>query len=306
MEINRETAIRLWNKTFGNETRVTDFSGRTIVKGAYDDRNSDYGWNVDHILPQSRGGKTADHNLVCCHILTNDEKADSFPSFKANGKRFQIVKVENHYEIRGVNQKSTSQKANHEETTNFLDSASGVRLFKKLEKEQNKKSFVGSILIRLQNVKSSAVIGFIEKLFNEENISFSKPWHSPYNETRVLVKNYNILTKEDVSQLLDKCIVLNTYIEYFFTKLDYVALYDIHYQINDFDSKQDMYTESQKVDFEKENSRLENALYINNLVYDNSEAKDRLPNLDFLRQEFQEYNFVYKKLASNLEKEVSE
>ena len=24
----------------------------------------------------AKGGKTADYNLICCHILTNDEKAD--------------------------------------------------------------------------------------------------------------------------------------------------------------------------------------------------------------------------------------
>ena len=72
--------MRLWNKSFGKETKVKDFTGRTIAKGAYNDRNSEFGWNVDHILPQSRGGKTADHNLVCCHILTNDEKADKFPA----------------------------------------------------------------------------------------------------------------------------------------------------------------------------------------------------------------------------------
>ena len=54
MDLNRETAMRLWNKTFGKETKVKDFTGRQIVKGAYNDRKSDFGWNVDHILPQSK------------------------------------------------------------------------------------------------------------------------------------------------------------------------------------------------------------------------------------------------------------
>lgn len=44
MDLNRETAMRLWNKTFGKETKVQDFAGRTIAKGAYNDRNSDFGW----------------------------------------------------------------------------------------------------------------------------------------------------------------------------------------------------------------------------------------------------------------------
>ena len=99
MDLNRETAMRLWVKYNGKKNETTDFAGRKILKGAYNDRNSEYGWNVDHILPQSRGGKTVDHNLICCHILTNDEKADKYPAFNANGKRFEIIKVENHYEV---------------------------------------------------------------------------------------------------------------------------------------------------------------------------------------------------------------
>ena len=43
MDLNRETAMRLWNKTFGKETIVYDFTGRKIVKGAYNDRESNYG-----------------------------------------------------------------------------------------------------------------------------------------------------------------------------------------------------------------------------------------------------------------------
>ena len=89
MDLNRETAMWLWNKSFGKDTKAVDFAGRTIAKGAYNDRNSEFGWNVDHILPQSKGGATADYNLICCHIKTNDEKADTFPCFNANGIAFE-------------------------------------------------------------------------------------------------------------------------------------------------------------------------------------------------------------------------
>ena len=43
MNLNRETAMRLWVKSFGKETKVKDFTGRTIAKGAYNDRNSEFG-----------------------------------------------------------------------------------------------------------------------------------------------------------------------------------------------------------------------------------------------------------------------
>ena len=38
MDFNRETAIHLWNKSFGKEAKVKDFAGRTIAKWAYNDR----------------------------------------------------------------------------------------------------------------------------------------------------------------------------------------------------------------------------------------------------------------------------
>ena len=41
MDLNRETAMRLWSKQFGKETKAKDFAGREIAKGAYNDRNSD-------------------------------------------------------------------------------------------------------------------------------------------------------------------------------------------------------------------------------------------------------------------------
>lgn len=53
MDVNREQAMRLWVNQFGKKTKVTDIAEREIVKSAYNDRNSQFGWNVDHILPQS-------------------------------------------------------------------------------------------------------------------------------------------------------------------------------------------------------------------------------------------------------------
>ena len=68
-------------------------------------------------LPQSRGGKTAAHNLICCHILTNNEKADKFPCSNANGKRFEIVKVENHYEIQPASKTKKTKKEEDKEVS---------------------------------------------------------------------------------------------------------------------------------------------------------------------------------------------
>jgi len=307
MDLNRETAMRLWNKSFGKDTKVKDFTGRTIVKGAYNDRNSEFGWNVDHILPQSRGGKTADYNLVCCHILTNDEKADKFPAFNANGINFEIVKVENHYEIKQktkeVNKKKKSLE--NDDSVNFMDSASGVRFFKQLKGNQNKSRFVGSVLIRLQNVSNTAVIDFIEKFLDEENISYSMSNNYWNSETRIVAKNYNMPLKEDSAKLLDKCILLNTYLKCYFKPMKYISQYDICYQVNHFEDKQDMYLEAQKINFDNFNASIDNALFINKLVYINTEAQDREPDLDFVYHTYCRYDYTFTKLAKNLEKEAS-
>ena len=317
MDLNKETAMRLWNKSFGKETKVKDFTGRTIAKGAYNDRNSEFGWNVDHILPQSRGGKTADHNLVCCHILTNDEKADKFPAFKANGINFEIVKVENHYEIKQITKETKKKKKTpeHDDSVNFMDSASGVRFFNQLKGIQNKTRFVGSVLIRLQNVSNTAVIDFIEKFLDEENISYSMSRNYWISETRIVAKNYNMPIKEDMAKLLDKCILLNTYLKYYFKPMNYITKYDIYYQVNCYQDKQNMYLEAQKINFDNFNASpfiaspfnasLDDALFINELVHINTEAEDREPDLDFSYHTYCRYDYTYTKLAKNLEKEVS-
>ena len=157
MELNHETAMRLWTKQFGKSNEVLDYAGRKMMKGAYNQRNSQFGWNVDHILPESKGGKTTDANLICCHILTNDEKADKFPAFVANGKRFNAVRVENHYEIHQVeesyDENSAGPKEEAEEPINLYDSASGIRLFKKFKGIQNKhrKQLKQEFLLKLQD-----------------------------------------------------------------------------------------------------------------------------------------------------------
>lgn len=304
MDLNRETAMRLWNKSFGNETKVKDFTGREIAKGAYNDRNSEYGWNVDHILPQSRGGKTADYNLVCCHILTNDEKADKFPCFVANKLKFEIVKVENHYEIKRVTKTANAQQKTDTDV-NFFDSASGIRLFKQLKGIQNKPRWVGSVLIRLQNVSNTAVIDFVEKFLDEENISYSMSTDYRNSKTRIVAINYNMPTKEDVSVLLDKCILLNTYFKSYFIPMDYISEYDICYQVNHYKDKQDMYLEAQTINFANMSDNLDNALFINELVYINTEAQDKEPNLTFGYYKYNKYDYTYTKLSKNLEKEVN-
>lgn len=299
MELNRETAMRLWNKTFGKETSVQDFTGRKIVKGAYNDRNSEFAWNVDHIYPQSKGGATNDSNLIVCHILTNDEKANKFPCFTANKKKFEILKVQNHYEIKKLSSSKEQQKT---DVVDFMDSASGVRLFKNLKGIQNKPRFVGAVFIKLENVANTAMIDFIEKLFDQENISFNVNQNYYSTITTVLLKNYDMTLKEDISNILDKCIILNTYLISYFKGI--VSNYEILFRVDAFDEKVDMYVNDSQINFNAmKNRQCTNTLLINGNVVINTDAGKEITCNNF--NEYYEYNYIYNKLKENLEKEAS-
>ena len=303
--------MRLWNKSFGKETKVKDFAGRTIAKGAYNDRNSDCGWNVDHILPQSRGGATADHNLVCCHILTNDEKADKFPCFNANGVSFEIIKVQNHYEIRRKTNEPKKQK-DAPEIVDFYDSAAGIRFFKKLKGIQNKKRFVGSVFVILNNVTNTAVVDFIEELFGDENISFgAKTNYTVFytmgsgargQNVQVKASNYNMPKKENINELLDKCVLLNTYLSSYFLECGYINGFEIYYRIDCFEDKSKMYGYS----FEPVNypySQTKNTMFVNELVLINTDAGEKVEKQPY--SEYTEYNYVFTNLSKNLKKEAN-
>ena len=303
--------MRLWNKSFGKDTKAVDFAGRTIAKGAYNDRNSEFGWNVDHILPQSKGGATADYNLICCHIKTNDQKADTFPCFTANGVAFEIVKVQNHYEIR-PRSKETKQPQAVQETIDFFDSAAGVRFFKKLKGVQNKKRFVGNVFVVLQNVANTAVVDFIEELFGDENITYSaKTNYSAFysfgssvrgQNIQVKIRDYDMPQKENIAELLDKCVLLNTYLSSYFLECEYISGFDIYYRVDCFDDKSKMYGSN----FESvDNLYLQpkNSMFVNELVLINTEAGEKVEKKPYT--DYTEYNYVYTNLSKNLKKEAN-
>lgn len=296
MVINQETAMNLWGKQFGKACKVKDFAGREMVKAAYGDRNSDFGWNVDHILPQSRGGKTTESNLICCHILTNDEKADSFPCFNANEKSFEIVKVENHYEIK-EKKKDVGENETKNESVNFYDSAAGIRFFDSL-KQLDENVFVGCVTIHLNGIKNTAIIDFISEIFSSEHISYKG------NSGQLIIKinKYNLPTKEDTTDLLNKCVLLNTYLEYYFEPKKVVNNYSIFYGVYCHTDKVQSFC--RKIEYSKQDGYY---LTINNLVKSNTSAKNDLQSArpigeDTTGADVYHYNYWYIKLRENLQK----
>ena len=293
MEINRETAMFLWTKRYGKVTRVKDFAGRKMDKGSYGDRNSDYGWNLDHILPQSQGGKDIESNLICCHIQTNDEKAYKYPTFTANNKTFVIVKVENHYEIREKN--PAKKKEEEQKCINFFDHSAGIEFFKKCK---DKDYFVGTVNIKLSNVTETAILDFIKEIFDNYDISFRKSNSYYWNiktDYEVSIIAEDLKTQNLINVLLDDCILLNTYLTNYFKPLEIISSYDIRYGVyclHDLCEIENF--KENRIDY-----CLDNVIHINELVMINS--KDNHMQINH-KQDWYPYDYVYTKLADNLRK----
>lgn len=83
----------VWNMRYGNKEEVKDYTGRVMMKSACGDPRSAYHPTLDHIRPLSKGGCDVLENIVICHRDTNEEKADNFPHWKANGKSYKAMRV---------------------------------------------------------------------------------------------------------------------------------------------------------------------------------------------------------------------
>lgn len=55
-----------------------DYAGAWIKRGDYN-KFSTYGWQIDHLMPQSQGGTNEIDNLVPLHWRNNKSKGDEYP-----------------------------------------------------------------------------------------------------------------------------------------------------------------------------------------------------------------------------------
>ena len=91
--MSKYNTIDVWNYVYGNKERVYDYTGRLMLKSACGNPYSEYHPTLDHIRPISKGGSDVLENIVICHRDTNEEKANSFPHWQANGKRYKATRV---------------------------------------------------------------------------------------------------------------------------------------------------------------------------------------------------------------------
>ena len=92
---------------------------------------------------------------------------------------------------------------------------------------------------------------------------------------QVKINNYNMPQKENISELLDKCVLLNTYLTSYFLECEYINGFDIYYRIDCFDDKSKMYGNN----FEPTNilySQAKNSMFVSELVLINTEAGEKV------------------------------
>lgn len=100
--MSRYDLMALWESIYHNKTEAFDYAGRRMVKSSIGNPNSAFSPTIEHIRPLAHGGKDCLENIIICNRKTNQEKADRFPTWSANGSRFQAKRVSgssNEYDI---------------------------------------------------------------------------------------------------------------------------------------------------------------------------------------------------------------
>ena len=66
--LDEKTAMELWEQRCGKAVEAHDREGRLVVKTAYGQTDSDFGWVVNHRIPIHEGGTEAFSNLDIVHV----------------------------------------------------------------------------------------------------------------------------------------------------------------------------------------------------------------------------------------------
>lgn len=81
-DINRAWATATKVDNFDPAQFRKDACGAWIIRSHYGQRDSIYGWEIDHVFPQSLGGGNDEANLRAMHWENNLSKGDDYPSYK--------------------------------------------------------------------------------------------------------------------------------------------------------------------------------------------------------------------------------
>lgn len=95
MEYSKELKDEIWEKGIpvdGYDPKIVrkDACGAWIIRDLYGDKETLFGWEIDHIFPESKlielgkSDKASDMiNLRPLNVTNNTSKSDSYPEYKA-------------------------------------------------------------------------------------------------------------------------------------------------------------------------------------------------------------------------------
>ena len=88
-----------------------DCCGAWIVRNKYGDRNDVFGWEIDHVYPQSLGGDDCLDNLRPMQWQNNEAKQDDYPTYNSIVRADGIYNVEYNmsHTVNAVLQKKLSE-----------------------------------------------------------------------------------------------------------------------------------------------------------------------------------------------------
>lgn len=84
-QFNEQTINAIWRRAkevngYNPEIWRQDFAGAWIRRDLYGLRH-EFGWEIDHIKPVSKGGTNDIKNLIALHWENNNRKSDDYPEF---------------------------------------------------------------------------------------------------------------------------------------------------------------------------------------------------------------------------------
>ena len=114
-EFTRHIIDKVWNKGtivegYDESLFRKDSCGAWIVRGQHAETNSSFGWEIDHVYPQIKGGDDNLLNLRPMQWENNRSKGDDYPNFdtsvRADGNK--NVKKEGHFAVNKTLQEKLS------------------------------------------------------------------------------------------------------------------------------------------------------------------------------------------------------
>ena len=190
-------------------------------------------------------------------------------------------------------------------------------MFEKLCSSKASKGLRGKNLISFDSENPRPILNFISEVFYSESIRelSRRPSAISYSgrpcPSMVLIASSNVRPESSqVQELLDKCTLLNTYIQCYFVPTRCVFSYDIRFQMLEDSASTKSFANQDYIYATPENS-----VQIDDRVIESTDAAQKFPREDSSRPinlaypvkmgGLKKYNVVYKQLSDDLRKEVN-